>query len=90
MHPGEILRLDFMEPMNLTAYGLAKAIKVDQTRISQLIKGTRSMSADTALRLSKFFNVSAEFWLNIQTRFDLEEERENKTEYDRIKPFELA
>lgn len=80
VHPGEILKLDFLEPMNITPYALAKAIKVDQTRIGQLIKGTRSMSADTALRLGKFFNMSAEFWLNIQVRFDFEEQRGNKME----------
>ena len=90
VHPGEILKLDFLDPMNITPYALAKAIKVDQTRIGQLIRGTRSMSADTALRLGKFFNVSAEFWLNIQVRFDLEEQRANKIEYSDIKPFELA
>jgi antitoxin HigA-1 len=90
VHPGEILKLDFMEPMNITAYALAKAINVDQTRISQLIRGTRSMSADTAIRLGKFFSVTAEFWLNIQTRFDLEEERLHRAEYDRIKPLVLA
>ncbi|MBX2901755.1 MAG: HigA family addiction module antidote protein [Cyclobacteriaceae bacterium] len=86
VHPGEILKLDFMEPLNVSAYALAKAIHVDQTRIGQLIRGTRSVSADTALRLGKFFNVSAEFWLNIQNRFDLEEERLHKDEYDQIKP----
>ena len=86
VHPGEILKLDFMEPMSISAYALAKAIHVDQTRISQLIRGTRRMSADTAIRLGKFFNVSAEFWLNIQNRFDLEEERLHGTEYDRIRP----
>ena len=90
VHPGEILKLDFMEPMNLTGYALAKAIKVDQTRIGQLIRGTRSISADTALRLGKFFNVTAEFWLNAQIRFDLEEERLHKSVYDGIKPFEFV
>lgn len=88
VHPGEILKLDFMEPMNVSAYALAKAILVDQTRISQLVRGTRSMSADTAIRLGKFFNVSAEFWLNIQNRFDLEEERLDEAEYDQIRPIE--
>lgn len=90
VHPGEILKLDFMEPMNITAYALAKAIHVDQTRISQLLRGTRNISADTALRLGKFFNVSAEFWLNIQNRFDLEEERVHQSEYDRIEPLEMT
>ncbi|MBS1681510.1 MAG: HigA family addiction module antidote protein [Bacteroidetes bacterium] len=90
VHPGEVLKLDFMDPMNITAYALAKAINVDQTRISQLLRGTRNMSADTALRLGKFFNVSAEFWLNIQNRFDLEERRAHKSEYDQIKPLQTV
>jgi antitoxin HigA-1 len=90
VHPGEILKLDFLDAMNVSSYALTKAINVDQTRISQLINGKRSMSADTALRLGKFFNVSPEFWLNIQSRFDLEEERENSGKYNQIKPFELV
>ena len=90
VHPGEILKLDFLDAMNISATALAKAIAVDQTRISQLIKGTRSVSADTALRLGRFFNVSPEFWLNIQTRFDLEEEKEKNTKYKQIKPLEIA
>ena len=89
VHPGEILHKDFLEPMNITPYALAKAIGVDQTRISQLIKGKRSFSADTALRLSKFFETSAEFWLNAQVRYDLEEEREHNDKYLSIAPFEL-
>ena len=82
IHPGEILKSDFLDEMHITPYALARAIGVDQTRISQLIKGTRGMSADTALRLGKFFNMSPEFWLNIQSRFDLEEERAKNLEYD--------
>ena len=89
VHPGEILHKDFLEPMKITPYALAKAIGVDQTRISQLIKGKRSFSADTALRLSKFFETSAEFWLNAQVRYDLEEEREHNDKYLSIAPFEL-
>ena len=73
VHPGDILKEDFLDGMGITPYALAKAIQVDQTRINQLIKGTRNMSADEALRLGKFFNVSPEFWSNIQTRFDSEE-----------------
>ncbi len=87
VHPGEILKLDFLDEMKISAYALAKGIAVDQTRISQLIKGTRSLSADTAIRLGKFFNVSPEFWLNIQSRFDLEQERENNAEYEKITPY---
>ena len=89
VHPGEILQKDFLAPMHITSYALAKAIGVDQTRISQLIKGKRSFSADTALRLSKFFETSAEFWLNAQVRYDLEEEREHNDKYLSIAPFEL-
>lgn len=90
VHPGEILQKDFLEPMNLTAYALAKAIGVDQTRISQLIKGKRRVSADTALRLSRYFQMSAEFWLNAQCRYDLEEEKANKDSYERIIPYKVA
>lgn len=90
IHPGEILKIDFLDEMHITPYALARAIGVDQTRISQLVKGTRSMSADTALRLGKFFNMSPEFWLNIQSRFDLEEERSKSGEYDKIAPYELT
>ena len=90
VHPGEILHKDFLEPMNITPYALAKAIGVDQTRISQLIKGKRSFSADTALRLSKFFETSAEFFLYAQVRYDLEEEREHNDKYKSIAPFEVA
>ena len=90
VHPGEILKLDFLDPMNITPYALAKAIGVDLAKISQLIKGSRSMTPDTALRLGKFFNVSPEFWLNIQSRFDLEQEREKSAEYEKISPYQRA
>ncbi|MEM7549913.1 MAG: HigA family addiction module antitoxin [Bacteroidota bacterium] len=65
-----------MEPMGISPYRLAKNIKVDQTRISQVLKGDRSLSADTAIRLGIFFSMSPEFWMNLQAHFDLEEERE--------------
>ena len=90
VHPGEILLKDFLEPMNITPYALAKAIGVDQTRVSHLIKGKRSITADTALRLAKFFGVSAEFWLNIQNRYDLEEKRNHQNQYDSIIPHQHA
>ena len=88
VHPGEILKLDFLDELKISSYALAKGIGVDQTRISQIIKGTRNLSADTALRLAKFFNVSPEFWLNIQSRFDLEQEREKNPEYEKITPYQ--
>ena len=90
VHPGEILEKDFLEPLGLTAYALAKGIGVDQTRVSQLIKGKRSFTADTAIRLSKFFKMSAEFWLNAQSRFDLVQEMEHMENYQDIEPFEAA
>jgi len=75
IHPGEVLLEEFLKPMGITAYRLAKETGVAQTRISQIIKGKRGLSAETALRLSKFFGVSAEFWLGLQNDFDLEESR---------------
>ena len=90
IHPGEILQKDFLAPMHITPYALAKAIGVDQTRVSQLIRGRRRFSADTALRLSSFFGTSAEFWLNAQVRYDLEKEREHNDNYKSISLFEMA
>ncbi|MBV6624577.1 MAG: HigA family addiction module antidote protein [Rivularia sp. (in: Bacteria)] len=71
IHPGEILQLEFLQPMNITPYRLSKDIGVTQTRISEILSGKRSITADTALRLSRYFGNSAQFWLNLQTRYDL-------------------
>ncbi|MDS3860992.1 HigA family addiction module antitoxin [Thermosynechococcaceae cyanobacterium BACA0444] len=71
IHPGEILKLEFLEPLEITAYKLSKDIQVSQTRISEIIQGKRSISADTALRLSRYFGTTPEFWLNLQAHFDL-------------------
>lgn len=71
IHPGEILRLDFLEPMELTPYRLSKDVGVAQTRISEILSGKRSITADTALRLSRYFGNSAQFWLNLQAQHDL-------------------
>lgn len=73
IHPGEILNEEFLKPMNLSAYRLSKETFLPQTRISQILKGKRRITADTALRLSKFFGTSAKFWLGLQDDFDLEE-----------------
>jgi antitoxin HigA-1 len=73
IHPGEVLLEDFLKPMDITAYRLAKETFIDQTRISEIIKGKRSISIDTALRFSKYFGTSAEFWINLQTHYDIEE-----------------
>jgi antitoxin HigA-1 len=74
IHPGEILQEEFLDPLNISAYKLAKNIDIPQTRISQIIKGNRRITADTALRLSKYFGNSAKFWLGLQDDFDIEEE----------------
>jgi len=75
IHPGEILKEEFLDPFGISAYRLSKEIKIPQTRISQIIKGKRRITADTALRLSKFFGNSPQFWMGIQDDYDLEEER---------------
>lgn len=74
IHPGEILAEEFLIPLNITAYKLAKDIDIPQTRISEIVKGNRRITADTALRLSKYFGNSAKFWLGLQDDFDIEEE----------------
>jgi antitoxin HigA-1 len=73
--PGEILLEEFLIPMNITAYRLAKDTNVPATRISQILKGNRKITADTALRFSKYFGNSADFWLGIQDEYDLREEK---------------
>ena len=78
IHPGEILNFEFLEPLEITAYRLSKDLKIPQTRISEIIKGRRRITADTALRLSKYFGNSAKFWLGIQDDYDIEEEKESK------------
>lgn len=89
IHPGEILFYEFLEPLKITAYRISKDLKIPQTRISEILKGNRRITADTALRLSKYFGNSAKFWLGIQDDYDIEEERETKeTELSEIKQFE--
>jgi len=72
IHPGEILRTEFLEPLDLSAYQLARAIDVPQTRLSQILHGRRSITADTGLRLSKALGLSEMFWINMQARYDAE------------------
>jgi addiction module HigA family antidote len=74
IHPGEILSEEFLVPFNITACKLAKDIEIPQTRISEILKGNRRITADTAIRLSKYFGNSAKFWLGLQNDFDIEEE----------------
>jgi antitoxin HigA-1 len=71
VHPGEMLIEEFMKPLGLTAYQIAKDLDIQQTRISEIIKGKRSLTADTALRLGKYFNMSPDFWLRLQADYDL-------------------
>lgn len=80
IHPGEILLEEFLKPMQISAYKLSKDIDIPQTRISQIIKGNRRITADTALRLSSYFGNSAKFWLGLQNDYDIEEERLKKIE----------
>jgi len=70
--PGEILEADFLKPMGLSQYRLAKDIGVPARRINEIVKGERAITADTALRLGRFFKMSAQFWLNLQSHYDLE------------------
>src|ERR1043165_1177623 len=78
IHPGEVLSAEFLVPFGISAYKLAKDIGIPQTRVSEILKGNRRITADTALRLSKYFGNSAKFWLGLQDDFDLEEERRAK------------
>lgn len=75
-HPGEVLMEEFLTPLQISQYRLAKDINVPAIRINEIVHGKRSISADTALRLSKYFGTSAEFWLNLQSHYDLEVEAE--------------
>ncbi len=79
IHPGEVLQEEFLSPLQLSAYALAKAIGVPQTRISQILHQKRGITADTALRLARFFGNSPQFWLNLQEEYDLEAERARLT-----------
>lgn len=71
IHPGEILLEDFLKPMGITQYRLAKSIGVSQRRIGEIVSGKRSITADTALRLARYFGTDAQSWMNLQTRYDL-------------------
>lgn len=76
IHPGEILMEEFLKPLGISQYRLAKDINVPARRINEIVHGKRSISADTALRLSRYFNLSERFWLNLQARYDLEMEKD--------------
>lgn len=89
IHPDEVLMEEFLSPLNITAYKLSKDIGIPQTRVSEILKGNRRITADTALRLSKYFGNSAKFWLGLQDDFDIEEELSIKqTSLASIKSFD--
>ncbi|MEI6142016.1 MAG: HigA family addiction module antitoxin [Mariniphaga sp.] len=86
IHPGEVLLEEFLKPLNITAYRLSKDIGIPQTRTSEILKYNRSITADTALRLSTYFGTTAKFWLGLQDDFDLEEAMvKMATELEKIK-----
>ncbi|VEP16991.1 XRE family transcriptional regulator [Hyella patelloides LEGE 07179] len=80
IHPGEILLEDFLKPMNISQYYVARSLGVPPRRINEIVHGKRAITADTALRLGRFFNMEAQFWMNLQSRYDLEVARENLSE----------
>lgn len=81
IHPGEILSEEFLKPLNIAQYKLATDLDVPRTRISQIIRGERSITADTALRLARYFGTSSEFWMNLQMHYELRSEEQSKGSY---------
>ena len=91
IHPGEILKKDFLDVMNISAYRLAKEINLPETRTAEIIHGKQTITANTAIRFSKFFGTTAEFWLNLRNLYDLEEENNNHArEFKTIKMYAFA
>ncbi len=78
VHPGAILREEFLDPLGVSAYRLAKSLGVPKNRVTAIVNGDRAITSDTALRLARFFNTSAEFWINLQTSYDLEVARRDR------------
>jgi addiction module HigA family antidote len=76
VHPGDILREDFLKPMGLTAYAVAQAVDVPRTRIERLMRCETAVTADTALRLGRYFGTTPQFWMNLQSQYDVEETRD--------------
>jgi antitoxin HigA-1 len=72
VHPGDVLKAEFLEPLSLSVYQLAKDLKVQRSRMNEIVLGQRSLTADTALRLAVYFGTTPEFWINLQTQFDLD------------------
>ena len=89
VHPGEVLMEEFLKPMNLTQYRLAKGISVPARRINEIVLGKRAVTADTALRLGRYFGMSPQFWLNLQAAYDLSK-AEQANSYKKIVPHSAA
>lgn len=88
IHPGEVLLEEFLKPMHISAYRLSKETSIPQTRISEIIKGKRSISIDTAIKFSLYFGNSVKFWIGLQVDYDIEEvKKKNKLIYRGIKPY---
>ena len=91
VHPGEILLAEFLEPLGVSQYQLAKAVDVPARRINEIVHGQRRISADTALRLARYFGTSERFWMNLQARYDLETEKDRLGNVlDEIRPLSAA
>jgi len=91
VHPGEVLREDFLGPMKLTPYAVARACGVPRTRIERLVREETALTADTALRLARYFGTTPAFWMGIQAQYDLERAEDNAaSELDRIEPVQAA
>lgn len=90
IHPGEILLEEFLRPMGISQYRLAKSISVPPRRINEVVHGNRAVTADTALRLSRFFGTSERFWMNLQTRYELEREKDRLGDRLKDEVIELA
>ncbi len=92
VHPGDILRLDFLEPMGISAYRLSKETGISAQQLGRILSGTRSLSADAALRLARFFGTSAKLWINLQSQYDLDvaEDESGREIARRVKPWKAA
>jgi addiction module HigA family antidote len=90
-HPGDILRIEFLEPLGMSQSELARQLKVDKRRVNDVVKGRRAVTASTAVRLAAFFGTTAGFWMNMQKRYELDMAREEQEEAQReIQPFEMG
>ncbi len=91
IHPGEVLQEEFLIPLQISAYRLSKDIGIPQTRTSEILKGNRRISADTAIRLSRYFDNSPKFWLGLQNDYDIEEEKSRKSkEFSHIQRMKIT